>query len=78
MLCIACSDVCHRLVRHVDLHLSLRILCKGVEKLLQELLSHNHRKHETVEEVVAVDVSKRRADDHAHAITGNSPCGMLA
>jgi non-ribosomal peptide synthetase component F len=46
-------------------------------KLLLEFLAHDDWQHEAVEQIVAVNVGKGTADNHTHAIAGNSPCGML-
>ena len=57
------------------MYLSLRY---GLEEFLLEFTAHNDGQHEAVEQVVAVDVGKGTAYHHTHAITGDSPCCMLA
>ena len=77
-LAVTCGEVCNRLVSHVNAHLSLRISLNSVEQLLLELAAHDDGEHEAVEQVVAVNISKRATDDYAGAIASDSPCGMLA
>ena len=72
------GKVCNRLVGHIHLHFGSRIGLDSVEKFLLELSAHNDGQHKAVEQIVAMNVCKRTADDHTHTITGNGPCGMLA
>ena len=77
MLTVACGKVRHRLIGHIDLHLCLRIGSDAVKEFLLKLLAHDDGKHEAVEEVVAVDVSKGTGDDDTHAIACNGPCSVF-
>ena len=78
VLAVAGGHVGDGLGGQVHAHLRLRVLRDAGKELLLEGFADDDRQHEAVEEVVAMDVSKGTADDHAHAIAGNGPGGVFA
>lgn len=77
-LALAVCQIGDRLTGQIDTHLRSMVLRYAVEQLLQERLADLYGQDKIVEFVVLVNVGKERTDDHAEAIAGDGPCGMLA
>ena len=78
MFAAARGQIRDGLCRQIHAHLCLRLGSNALEELLLEGGRHDDRQHEAVQQVIAVDISKTAADNHAHAVAGNGPCSVFA
>ena len=77
MLALSCRLIGYSLFWQIHFHLCLRIGIDRIEQFFQERLAHHYRKHEVIQLIVFMDISKEARYHYSKAISGYSPSRMF-